>query len=92
MKNILIITLVALSLSSCNTLPFIKYYTTTKEGKFPNFNKNEYIAGSNNAFRSAYDITHYDLAIDIDPDKKYLIGSMTIQFKSTQKKIGRAHV
>ena len=73
-------------LSSCNTLPFIKYYTTTKDGKFPKFSKKEYLAGSNNEYRSCYDVSWYNLDIDVDPEKKYIKGSMGIHFEVKQKK------
>lgn len=71
-------------LYSCNTRTFIKYYTTTKDGKFPKFNKREHLAGSNNKYRSCYDVTYYDLNIDIDPDNKYIKGSMGIHFNTLQ--------
>ena len=46
MKNKLIfLTLLLSVLYSCNTRSFIKYYTTTKDGKFPKFSKKEYLAG-----------------------------------------------
>ena len=77
--------IIASILNSCNTGPFIKYYTPKKDGKFPKFSKKEYFAGSNNKFRSCYDVTFYSLDIDVNPERKYLKGSMGVHFKVKQK-------
>ena len=83
--KIVFIILILSILSGCNMLPFVKYYTTTKSGKFPKFSKKEYLAGTNNDYRSCYDVTYYDLDIDVNPDKKYIKGSMAIHFDVKQK-------
>ena len=78
------IVLILSVLSSCNILPYLKYYTTTKDGKFPKFSKKEYLAGSNNEYRSCYDVTYYNLDIEVNPEKKYIKGSIDIYFKVKQ--------
>ena len=86
MKYKLIFLLLIFSiLSSCNLLPFVKYYTTTKDGKFPKFSKMEYLAGTNNKYRSSYDISFYNLNIEVFPKKKFIEGSMVINFEVKQK-------
>ncbi|MBI9068436.1 MAG: hypothetical protein JEZ09_14165 [Salinivirgaceae bacterium] len=76
-----IVLLLALVFSSCNTLPYVKYYRASKEGEFPKFKEKEYLAGSNNIFRSSYDVTYYNLTLDVNTDKKYLKGDMVIHFE-----------
>ena len=83
--KIVFLVVIAVVLNSCNTGSFVKYYVPKKDGKFPKSSKKGYFAGSNNKHRSCYDVTFYNLDIDVDPEKKYLDGSMEINFGVVQK-------
>ncbi len=83
--KIVFLIIIASIFNSCNILPFIKYRTTTKEGKFPKFSKKEYLAGSDNRYRSCYDVTYYDLKLDVNPESKHLKGSMGINFEMKEE-------
>ncbi|MBL6449329.1 M1 family metallopeptidase [Fulvivirga sp. 29W222] len=67
----------------CNTMPFIKYHTTFKDGKFPKADA-KYISKANDIHWVGYDVNYYDLKLDVNPDKKFIDGSMTIRFKANE--------
>ncbi len=69
---------VAIIFSSCKYIPFIKYYRTDNDTNLPKFGKYSHLAGSNNQFRSCYDVTRYDWDVKVFPEKKSIEGSVKI--------------
>lgn len=73
-----------------NVLLFIIITATSCSGQVHNhgsfydhleFNEQDTLRGALRLERSCYDVLHYDLAIQIDPQKKSINGSNTITFK-----------
>lgn len=84
LKNyILLMLMVSLTLQGCHYLPFLKYRSSKGEDNFPKFKDKHFYAGSDHSLRSAYDITCYDWAIEVQPEKKRIQGIMTIHFDAT---------
>jgi len=64
--------------TACKFRPFVKYQFADKNTDLPKFGKYSYLAGSNNSYRSCYDVTRYDWKVKIQPEEKQITGSMTI--------------
>src|ERR1051325_5441416 len=69
-------------LYSCHVFPYLKYFTTLKNGKFHHFNKHAYLTGSINRFRSCYDVHFYDLDLDVDIPHKRIRGRVDIYYSA----------
>ena len=54
--------------------------TPDKPGHYPEFTEEDSLRGQLTRFRSAYDVTYYDLNIDVDIENKYLKGAVTLLF------------
>ena len=67
----------------CHYLPYLKY-RQGKDGEFPKFSEKWTFAGSENSYRTCYDITHYDWSIFPDPKKKKLTGNMIISYTAME--------
>lgn len=48
--------------------------------KYPEFTEKDSLKGGNNRWRKCFDVTYYDLKVDVDIEKKYLHGSVDIYF------------
>ncbi len=74
-----LLSLSMLLLSGCKYGPYLKYYTARK-GHYPVFLRHDRLVGSQNNFRTCYDVTHY--ALDVKPDfaQQRLAATMTISF------------
>lgn len=66
------------ALGSCKYVPFLKYQSTSKKTDLPKFGKYSQLAGSNNEFRTCYDVTRYDWEVEVFPESKSIAGKMEI--------------
>ena len=84
MKIKLSFTFISLILIGCG------HYTASKKGvsipdkpgKYPKVTKAERLRGELTPYRSCYDVTSYDLAIELDIDKKFISGKCQINAKA----------
>lgn len=83
MKLLLPLIFVACLLQSCHYLPFLKYSNTKGDDNFPKFREKHLQKGSPIALRTAYDVTCYDWAVEVNPKRKSLEGTMRLHFKAT---------
>lgn len=81
LKTSLLIALLLL-INSCKYKPFVKYQFQNKKTNLPSFKKKDFLRGSSNSLRNAYDLTKYDWSIKPDAEKKSLQGTMIIGFKA----------
>ena len=54
--------------------------TPKKPGRYPSFTRKDSVKGYLDKYRSAYDVTFYDLNLTLDPKHKGLGGEVTISF------------
>ncbi len=83
MRYTLILIVLTCSLQSCHYLPFLKYRNTKGDDNFPKFRGKHLQKGSPTALRTAYDVTCYDWAVEVNPKRKSLEGNMRMHFKAT---------
>lgn len=71
--------LILCTFTTCKYTPYLKYYTARK-GHYPRFFRHDRLIGSQNHFRTCYDVTHY--ALDVKPDfqEQRLSATMKISF------------
>src|ERR1051326_2633157 len=69
-------------LYSCHVFPYLKYFTTLKDGKFHRFGKHAYLTGSINRYRSCYDVHYYDLDLDVDIVHERIRGRVDIYYSA----------
>lgn len=55
-----------------------------KPGKYPEFTRADSLHGHLNEYRTNFDVTYYDLDIEIDPKNHWLGGSVKIYFNALQ--------
>lgn len=81
--NHFLLLLSCLSLASCSLLGIhFKVHNPKKAGKMPDFSEETILLGELTPYRSCFDVQYYDLALDIDPDKKALSGTVEIHAKA----------
>lgn len=56
-----------------------------KPGKYPNPSAKDILLGYLDEDRAAYDVTSYDLNLNLNPDKKEIGGEVTISFKALKE-------
>jgi aminopeptidase N len=67
-------------LQGCSLLGYYKSIPNPEEpNKPPKFDKETIMLGELTPMRSCYDVSYYDLDIEIKPKKKYISGTVTIQ-------------
>jgi aminopeptidase N len=72
-------------LNSCAVIGFNKSRKTPhRPGSYPEFTEKDSLRGQLTRFRSAYDVTFYDLNVDLDIENRYLKGSVDIGFAVTE--------
>lgn len=68
-------------LSSCMSLGInFKAKTPKKAAKLPRFTLKDSLVGYNNAYRSCFDVRHYDIHLEIEPEQKRIVGFVTTRF------------
>ncbi len=67
----------------CSTLVLILSTTICFAQYFDNIEASEadILRGALRAERTAYDVTHYDLSVNVNPDEKYITGSNLMDFR-----------
>ena len=79
--RIIIFAFLSLSLFSCSLIGInFSHKTPKRAGTYPKFTEKDSLRGSIGIYRKNYDVTFYDLNIDIDPVKKYIKGYVDIYF------------
>ena len=70
-----------LFLSSCALVGIRKHVSTPKKaGRYPAFSESVKLQGtSNTRYRNSFDATFYELNVNVDDEKKYLTGSVTMK-------------
>lgn len=86
MKNsfpkLLFLFIIPLALSGCMGLGLnFKYKTPKHASKLPAFTIKDSLIGHNSAYRSCYDVKHYDINIHFDLEKKTISGIVTTRFQ-----------
>lgn len=78
-----LIAFATISFSSCKMLGLNPQRKTPLRGNvYPKFTEKDYLRGSLSQKRSCYDVLHYTIDIDINPEKKYIKGFVDIDFKA----------
>lgn len=73
--------LLSACLNSCAVIGInTGHKTPDKPGHYPEFTEEDSLRGQLTRFRSAYDVTFYDLNIDLDIENKYLKGTVELFF------------
>src|SRR4030042_4273208 len=86
MNKLLFVTLASLLISSCAVFRFSEFgETPDKPGKYPDFTGKDYLIGQLDKYRAGYDVTFYDIDLNLDPDKKVLGGEGSIHFRALEK-------
>jgi len=86
MNKLLFIIIVFLLFSSCAIFRFHEFgKTPDKPGKYPDFTGKDYLIGELDKYRAGYDVTFYDIDLNLDPDKKMLGGEVIIHFRALEK-------
>ncbi len=71
--------LLVVSLSSCGILGMhFKLHNPKKAGSYPKETPELLLFGTDNKHRTCFDVTHYDIHVQVDPVKKYLKGSVIV--------------
>ncbi len=83
--NILFFAILSQTLVSCRLIGVnINRKTPSRGYVYPNFNQKDSVKGALNQLRSNFDVKHYNIAISINPDKKYISGYVDIDFVPEQ--------
>ncbi|MBS1231282.1 MAG: aminopeptidase [Bacteroidetes bacterium] len=83
MKRFLLILLASLILNSCAIIRFPEFGKVPKNpGSYPKFSEKDYLIGKLDEDRAGYDVTFYDLDLNLDPDNKKLGGVVNIHFRA----------
>lgn len=83
--RLIIFAFLAQSLISCTVLgPIVgfnfSHKTPKRAGIYPKFTEKDSLRGSIGKYRKNYDVTFYDLNIDVNPEKQYIKGFVDIYF------------
>lgn len=75
--------IIFLSITSCSIIGFnIKRKTPSKPAKLPIFTEADTLRGKLTKFKTCYDVTFYNINLDVDIKNKYINGLVDIQFKA----------
>ena len=86
MKKLLYLLLVSMLFTSCSVFRFQEFgHTPTKPGHYPKFTPQHYLTGQLDKFRAGYDVTFYDLDLQLNPDKHTLGGEVTIHLRAVSR-------
>jgi len=86
MKKLLCLSLVTLFFSSCTVFRIPEFgHTPPKPGHYPEFTSGDYLIGQLDEYRAGYDVTYYDMDLQLDPDKKTLGGNVTIHLRAVSR-------
>ena len=78
--------LLSACLNSCAVIGInTGHKTPHKPGHYPEFTEEDSLRGQLTRFRSTYDVTFYDLNIDVDIENKYLKGSVELFFTAVDE-------
>ncbi|MBP1672294.1 MAG: aminopeptidase [Bacteroidetes bacterium] len=67
--------------TSCSLIGInFTYKTPKKPGKYPTFKEEDYLLGSNSELRKSFDVTYYDINLDLDVKHKKINGYVDIHF------------
>ncbi len=76
--------LISATISSCSIIGLnLKRKAPHKAGKYPAFHEQDSLKGNLSKYRACFDVTLYDLHVDIDPNKKYITGLVNIHLTAT---------
>jgi aminopeptidase N len=85
MKKLLFIISGILLFSSCMTSRFHYFGETPKKpGRYPAFTRKDSLKGYLDNYRKGYDVTFYDLNLNLDPEHEKLEGEVTIRFRALE--------
>ncbi|MCL2329254.1 MAG: M1 family metallopeptidase [Bacteroidetes bacterium] len=80
-----LIAIILTSFSSCRLAGINMKRETPKRGNvYPKFKEKDYVRGALNDKRSCFDVLHYTIDIDINPNKKYIKGFVDIEFAAVR--------
>ena len=86
MKKLLYVILVSHLISSCAIFRYHEFGETPgKPGRYPRFSSKDYLIGQLDEYRAGYDVTFYDLNLNLDPNNKMLGGEVSIHFRALEK-------
>ena len=86
MKKFLCLSFVSLFFSSCMVFRIPEFgHTPPKPGHYPEFTSGDYLIGQLDEYRAGYDVTYYDMDLQLDPDKKTLGGNVTIHLRAVNR-------
>ncbi len=75
----MLVVLLAFFISSCTFLGIHKnVYNPKKAGTYPADSRKMQLLGGSSAYRTCYDVSHYDLHVSVDPSKKFISGKVII--------------
>jgi aminopeptidase N len=84
MKKSFLLILAPVILNSCAIFYHFNDFgeVPKKPGRYPDFTASDYLAGNLDEYRAGYDVTFYDIDLNINPEKKTLRGEVDICFKA----------
>jgi aminopeptidase N len=86
MRKLFPVILAYLLLTGCYTTRYHSFgVTPEKPGHYPRFTTKDILAGYLDEDRSGYDVSFYDLNLNLDPAKKKLSGEVAIRFKALRR-------
>ncbi|MDR2962443.1 MAG: M1 family metallopeptidase [Bacteroidales bacterium] len=76
-------TIALTAFSSCKLAGLNTQRETPKKGYiYPHFTEKDYVRGTLGENRSCYNVLHYNINLDINPEKKHIAGYADIQFEA----------
>jgi aminopeptidase N len=70
----------AFFISSCTLLGIHRnVYNPKKPGTYPAETRRIQLLGASNSYRACYDVSHYELHVDVDPSHKFISGKVIIR-------------
>lgn len=88
MKFIYTFSLVLIVLSGCKTTKVAtnesSSATDNKKANYPDFKEKDYLLGTLSPLRTCFDVFFYELAVDIDDEKKFISGEVDIHFNAVE--------
>ena len=86
MKKFICLSFVSLILSSCTIFRIQEFgHTPLKPGRYPEFTPRDYLTGQLDEYRAGYDVTYYDMDLQLDPDKYTLGGDVIIHLRALSR-------
>ena len=86
MKKLLFIILISLPAGSCTIFRFHEFGETPgRSGHYPLFSAKDYLIGQLDEYRAGYDVTFYNMDLNLDPYKKMIGGEVDIHFRALEK-------